>query len=86
MCAKEMSSGSFKNIINKIFTNHINVIDMYKEDLALINLKWLICHKTQPNQIIMPLNKIETIIYLFYLLHATLLKAYRSLPNFPLQL
>ena len=21
---------------------------MYKEDLALNNLKWLICHKTQP--------------------------------------
>ena len=25
---------------------------MYKEDLALNNLQWLICHKTQPNQII----------------------------------
>ena len=24
---------------------------MYKEDLALINLQWLICHKTQPNHI-----------------------------------
>ena len=24
---------------------------MYKEDLALNNLKWLICHKTQPNHI-----------------------------------
>ena len=23
---------------------------MYKEDLALNNLQWLICHKTQPNQ------------------------------------
>ena len=23
---------------------------MYKEDLALNNLKWLICHKIQPNQ------------------------------------
>ena len=23
---------------------------MYKKDLALNNLKWLICHKTQPNQ------------------------------------
>ena len=22
---------------------------MYKEDFALNNLKWLICHKTQPN-------------------------------------
>ena len=25
---------------------------MPKEDLALNNLQWLICHKTQPNQII----------------------------------
>ena len=25
---------------------------MYKEDLALDNLQWLICHKTQPNEII----------------------------------
>ena len=25
---------------------------MYKGDLALNNLKWLICHKTQPNQIL----------------------------------
>ena len=23
---------------------------MYKEDLALNNLQWLICHKTQSNQ------------------------------------
>ena len=23
---------------------------MYKDDLALNNLQWLICHKTQPNQ------------------------------------
>ena len=25
---------------------------MYKQDLALDNLQWWICHKTQPNQII----------------------------------
>ena len=25
---------------------------MYKKDLALNTLQWLICHKTQPNQII----------------------------------
>ena len=25
---------------------------MYKPDLALNNLQWLICHKTQPNQIL----------------------------------
>ena len=39
-----MSSGLLKNYR---FTNHIY---MYKEDLALNNLQWLICHKTQPNQ------------------------------------
>ena len=32
--------------------NPIYLIYMYKEDLALNNLQWLICHKTQPNQII----------------------------------
>ena len=25
---------------------------MYKEDLAFNDLQWLICHKTQPNQIL----------------------------------
>ena len=25
---------------------------MYEEDLALNNLQWFVCHKTQPNQII----------------------------------
>ena len=35
-----------------VFTNPIDLIYMYKEDLALNNLQWLICHKTQPNQII----------------------------------
>ncbi len=35
-----------------VFTNHIYLIYMYKEHLALNNLQWLICHKTQPNQII----------------------------------
>ena len=25
---------------------------MYKEDVALNNLQWLICHNSQPNQII----------------------------------
>ena len=27
-------------------------IYVHKKDLALNNLQWLICHKTQPNQII----------------------------------
>ena len=29
-------------------TNHIYLIYMYKTDLALNNLQWLICQKTQP--------------------------------------
>ena len=28
------------------------IYNVYKEDLALNNLQWLICYKTQPNQII----------------------------------
>ena len=45
-----MSSGPFKNVINKICLQIIYLIYMYKEDLALNNLR-LICYKTQPNQI-----------------------------------
>ena len=29
---KQISSGLFKNIVNKIFTHHIYLIYMYKED------------------------------------------------------
>ena len=29
--------------------NPIYLINMYKEDLALYNLQWLICHKIHPN-------------------------------------
>ena len=47
-----MSLGLFENIINKICLQIIWLIYMYKEDLALDNLPWLICHKTQPNQVI----------------------------------
>ena len=46
-----MSSGSFKNVIYKICLEII-LMYMYKEDLVLNNQQWLICHKTQPNQII----------------------------------
>ena len=31
--------------------NHIYLIYMYKDDLALNNLQWLICHQTKPNHI-----------------------------------
>ena len=36
---------------------------MYKEDLALNNFQWLICHKTKPNQ-----AKLNKNTYLSYLL------------------
>ena len=50
MWANKMSLGSFKNVINKICSQTVYLIYMYKEDLVLNNLQWLICHKTQPNQ------------------------------------
>ena len=31
---------------------YILYIYMYKEDLVLNNLQWLICHKSKPNQIL----------------------------------
>ena len=36
--------------------SYIYLIYMYKEDLALNNQKWLICHKTQTNQILYIFN------------------------------
>ena len=33
-----------------MFTNHIYSIYVFKQDLEFNNLKWLICHKTKPNQ------------------------------------
>ena len=46
-----MSSGLFKNVINKKCLQIMYLIYMYKEDLALNNLQRLICHKkNQPNQ------------------------------------
>ena len=30
--------------------NHMYLMYMYREDLALNNLQWLICHKTKRNQ------------------------------------
>ena len=47
-----MSSGSFENIIYKMCLEVTYLIYMYKKDVELNNLKWLICHKTQRNQII----------------------------------
>ena len=37
---------------NPTRSNHIYLIYMNKEDLALNNLQWLICHKNKPKQTI----------------------------------
>ena len=39
----------------------LQIMYMYKEDLALNNLQWLICHKTQLNQanVLLQLKTIE---------------------------
>ena len=50
--SKRMSSGSFKNAINKMCLQILYLRYMYKEDLELNNLLWFICHKTHPNEII----------------------------------
>ena len=47
-----MNPGLFEKVIYKMCSQIIYLIYMYKEDLALNNLQWLICHKTQPNQIL----------------------------------
>ena len=47
-----MTSHLFKNVISKIITNDMYLIYKYKQDSALNNLQRMICHKTQPNQII----------------------------------
>ena len=45
-------SGLFKKCYQQnLFTNHTYLIYMYKQDLVLINLQWLICYKTKSNQI-----------------------------------
>ena len=44
-----MSSGTFKNVIYKMCLEMIFNI-MYKKDLALNNVQWLICNKTRLNQ------------------------------------
>ena len=45
-----MSSDKFRNVIDKMFTNYIHLIDMNEQDLALDNLQWLIYDKTQPTK------------------------------------
>ena len=47
------STGLFKDVSKKyVYKSYKYSMYMYKEDLALNNLQWLICYKTKPNQII----------------------------------
>ena len=39
-------------LVNPTQPNYIYLIYMYKQGLALNVLQWLICQKTQPNQMI----------------------------------
>ena len=48
VCKKKKNLNSLRCYLQNVFTNHIYLIYMYKEDLALYNLQRLICHKTQP--------------------------------------
>ena len=73
---KKMSSGSFKNVIYKIWLEIIYLLYM---DLALNNLQWWICHKTKPNQFNKVQDKysfLKDILFLFivYLLQVTLFR------------
>ena len=48
-----MNLDSYNNYnLQSIRLQIIYLVHKYKQDLALNNLQWLICHKTQPNQII----------------------------------
>ena len=44
-----MTLHSFKDVIYKMCLEILYLLYMYKEDLALNNLQWLMGHKTQPN-------------------------------------
>ena len=46
-----MSSDLFKNVISKICLQIIALIHIYKQDLVLNNLQWLICLKTHPTKL-----------------------------------
>ena len=46
-----MNLGLIKNVIKKMYLQIIYLIYMYKEDLELNNLQWLIYHKIKPKSI-----------------------------------
>ena len=52
-----MSFGSFKIVTNKLFVYKSYI---YTQDMALNNLQGLICHKTQPTNLVF-WNKIKNV-------------------------
>ena len=46
-CVKKIALGLFKDVIYKMCLEIIYLIYMYKENLALNNLQWLIYHETK---------------------------------------
>ena len=57
MCKKELRMLSTK------------CLEIYKQDLALINLQWLLCHETQPNQDLRDLRRLAVTQLLVYKNH-----------------
>ena len=50
-CVQKRAQACLKMLSTKcVYKSYIISISMYKEVLALDNLQWLACHKTQPNQ------------------------------------
>ena len=47
---KKSASAFLKRHQQNVLTNNIFYICIYKEDLALNILQWLLCHKTKANQ------------------------------------
>ena len=60
---KKKSSGLFKNVIYKMCLQTIYIYPtyMYKQNLALNNQHWLMCHKTKPNIFTQPLHTNTTL-------------------------
>ena len=53
--------------LQNVFTNHIHLFNkyIYKQDLALNNQQWLICHQSKPNQT-KPLNHEDSSLCMFW--------------------
>ena len=51
--------------LQNMFVNIIYLIDIYKKDLALNNLQWLICYKTKQKQTICQTNQRIVNIWVF---------------------